>query len=117
MYLRLRYPHLKSISQRPMNKLTPKYFGPFTITDKLEKVAYKLQLPEGTKIHPVFHVSLLKRATGAEQANPELPLLLEEKDEQKEPEAIVDMRVVYNQGVPLIQVLVKWGPGDTNGDT
>jgi len=62
-------------------------------------------------------VSLLKRATGAEQANPELPLLPEENDKQKEPEVIVDRRVVYNQGVPLIQVLVKWGPEGTNGDT
>ena len=66
--------------------------------------------------HPVFHVSLLKRS-GAEQANLELPLLLEEKDEQKESEAIVDRRVVYNQGVPLIRVLVKWGLEGTNGDT
>jgi len=42
VYLRLQYLHLKSISQRPVNKLTPKYFGPFTITDKRGEVAYKL---------------------------------------------------------------------------
>ena len=81
VYLRLQYPHLKSMSKRPVNKLTPKYFGPFTITDKIGEVAYKLQLPKRTKIHPVFHVSLLKRTNGAEQATPELLLLPEENDE------------------------------------
>ena len=47
VYLRLRYQHLKSINQGPVTKLSPKYFGPFTITEKIGKVAYKLQLPEG----------------------------------------------------------------------
>jgi len=42
VYLRLRYPHLKAISKRPVNKLTPRYFGPFTITNKIGEVAYKL---------------------------------------------------------------------------
>ena len=39
-----------------------KYYGPFQITDKINDVAYKLQLPPQATIHPVFHVSLLRRA-------------------------------------------------------
>ena len=34
--------------------------GPFKIIDVIGQQAYKLSLPEEWKIHPVFHVSLLK---------------------------------------------------------
>ena len=43
-------------------RLAPRYIGPFPIVKKIEKVTYKLELPEDLKaIHPVFHVSLLKK--------------------------------------------------------
>ena len=60
VYLRLRYPHLKSITQRSMSKLNPRYYGPFPIIAMIGKVAYCLQLPKESQIHPVFQVSLKK---------------------------------------------------------
>ena len=47
------------------NKLSPRYFGPFQIERKLGSVAYKLSLPEGSLIHPVFNVSCLKAKLGS----------------------------------------------------
>ncbi|KAK2966767.1 hypothetical protein RJ640_015365 [Escallonia rubra] len=40
--------------------LIRRYEGPFPIVAKVGKVSYRLELPPKLKIHPVFHVSLLK---------------------------------------------------------
>ena len=40
-------------------KFTPKREGPFSITDILSPITYRLRLPRTWKIHPVFHASLL----------------------------------------------------------
>jgi hypothetical protein len=41
-------------------KLMPRFIGPFSITHVVGKGAYALKLPSHMKIHPVFHVSLLR---------------------------------------------------------
>lgn len=51
-----------TLASRSSNKLAFKYFGPFLIIAKVNEVAYQLKLPDGCQVHPVFHVSLLKKA-------------------------------------------------------
>ena len=43
-------------------KLSPRYIGPFEILRTVGEVAYELDLPPAfSSIHPVFHVSMLRR--------------------------------------------------------
>ena len=48
------------ISTLPSRKLFWKYMGPFTVSKRVNDVAYELELPKTWRAHNVFHVSLLK---------------------------------------------------------
>ncbi|XP_077223447.1 uncharacterized protein LOC143857059 [Tasmannia lanceolata] len=76
---------------------------------RIGAVAYKLQLPSHSKIHSVFHVSLLKRKIG-DSVVPivNLPEVGSEGQLLIEPVAILDRRIVRKGNVAVTQVLVQW---------
>ena len=41
-------------------KLLPRFMGPLKVLELIGPKAVRVQLPEGTKIHDVFHVSLVE---------------------------------------------------------
>ena len=91
----------------PSRKLGPRYIGPFKIKRKINDVAFELDLPSSYKIHPVFHVSLLKPVVPESFPDriepPPTPVEIEGELEF-EVEAILGCRKRGRQ----LQYLVKW---------
>jgi hypothetical protein len=50
-----------SVVSHPNNKLAFRYFGPFAISKCINPVVYEVALPPASRIHPVFHVSQLRK--------------------------------------------------------
>jgi hypothetical protein len=49
-------------------KLSPRYVGPYLIVQRIGNVAYKLELPpELAGVHPLFHVSQLRKCVVIEK--------------------------------------------------
>ena len=68
-------------------KMGPKREGPFEIEEVMGPVTYQLKLPQGWKVHNVFHATLLKPYTetgtyGENYMRPP-PELLEEQEVYK----------------------------------
>jgi ribosomal protein L21E len=98
-----------SVVSRPYPKLTFKYFGPYTVLEKIGSVAYKIQLPAQSKIHNVFHVSQLKDFTpDYSPVFSKLPLIPSLDIAEVTPEQVLEHRLVKKGNVAVTQVLVKW---------
>ena len=64
VYLHLQPYRQNSLEKSGPEKLMPRFYGPYCITRRVSEVGYELDLPCGSRIHNVFHVSCLKNAFG-----------------------------------------------------
>jgi hypothetical protein len=100
------------VIRRINQKLAARFYGPFRIVEKIGEVAYKLLLPDSSKIHPVFHVSLLKKAVGDYEVQGTLPKELEiTAEEDHYPEQVIGSRLITKEGLTVPQSLIKWRGG------
>uniref|UniRef100_A0A2N9I1L0 Reverse transcriptase n=1 Tax=Fagus sylvatica TaxID=28930 RepID=A0A2N9I1L0_FAGSY len=105
VYLRLQPYRQSSLAFRKNLKLSPRYFGPFQVVERVGAVAYKLKLPAESKLHSVFHVSNLKRKLGSqEEASTMLPVIGNSDGLVPLPQAILDRRTRRSKE----EVLVHW---------
>lgn len=65
VFLRLQPFKQTSLALRVNRKLAPRFYRPYKVLQKAGQMAYKLELPTESRIHPVFHVSCLKKKLGA----------------------------------------------------
>jgi hypothetical protein len=92
-------------------KLAPRYVGPYQITKRIGSLAYQLALPETMAgVHPVFHVSQLKKsekAVEAKQVHMELLDLQDTLEYAKYPEKILDRadKETRRTTIPFCKVL------------
>ncbi|TKA73877.1 hypothetical protein B0A49_11860, partial [Cryomyces minteri] len=95
-------------TERPSKKLDWKATGPHTVKAVISPYAYELDLPSSMKdVHPVFHTSLLRPATGDPlpgQVNAVPPPVVVNGEEEWEVDEIYDSRIIHRQ----LQYLVKW---------
>lgn len=94
------------MADRSSQKLAFKFFGPYKVVDKIGQVAYRLELLASSAVHPIFHVSQLKKVVGARHevtpSPPPASILW------SIPERILQRRQVP-QGARLVhQGLIQW---------
>ena len=91
----------------PKFKLAPRRYGPFKILAQVRSLAYKLEIPNHWRIHPVFHTSMINEYMEMEEHGPNFlkppPEVLNDK-EHYEVEAVLDSK---KQGRGT-KYLVKW---------
>ena len=93
VYLRLHPYKQTSLKGKGSKELNPRFYGPYKVVQKFGEVAYELELPEGSKIHIVYHVSCLKKVIGKHILVSEtLPLIDDEGQLILIPEIIVNTR-------------------------
>ena len=90
-------------------KLSPRFYGPFQIVERLGKVVYRLALPATSRIHPVFHVSQLKQKLGqSDRVAVEFPHVKDNGHVLLEPIRILDFRWRKIRKKVVQDALVHW---------
>lgn len=109
VYLRLQPCRQVSVAFRRNAKLAPKFFGPYQVLQRIGPVANELALPASSRIHPVFHVSLLKKKLGlGAVVQTTLPVTNEHGQLQLAPLTILDRKMIKRNNRPHSMVLVQW---------
>lgn len=75
VYVKLQPYRQLSLKDHAFQKLAAKFYGPFQILAKVGSVAYTLELPPQSKIHPTFHISQLKKKAGSHPVSTQLPIV------------------------------------------
>ena len=104
VWLHLLHHPTQSLEHRPKGKLGPRYAGPFQVVERIGQVAHCLQLPEGARLHDVFHVGLLKPFKGDPLIAP--PPVPPVQDGRLLPAPELVLRAQLCRGV--WHILVKW---------
>lgn len=76
VYLKMEPYRMAAFGLRGTIKLQSKFYGLIKILEQVGKPGYKLLLPEGVQIHPIFYVSQLKQHLGQKVVpSQDLPLI------------------------------------------
>jgi hypothetical protein len=106
VFLKLQPYIQNSVAVRSNQKLAYKFYGPYRVLARVGKVAYRLDLPKSSRIHPVIHVSQLKRVLGNHiQVQTEIPVF---DPGMQVPFRVLQRRMVRRGASTVSQVLIQW---------
>ncbi|GKD04399.1 retrotransposable element Tf2 [Tanacetum coccineum] len=86
-----------TVRQGRQHKLLAKFYGPFQIVVRIGKVAYRLQLPDHVKVHPVFHICQLNKCRSKVTTMGSFPICDDIGLIDVEPQAALDRRKEIEQ--------------------
>ncbi|XP_070677852.1 uncharacterized protein [Malus domestica] len=90
-------------------KLAPQFYGPSQVLARVGKVAYTLDLPPGSRIHPTFHISFLKPKLGSNvAASTALPPLSDTGLVTWTPEKVLQRGMIKKGNSAVTRWLIKW---------
>jgi hypothetical protein len=109
VYLKLQPYIQQSVQARGNQKLSFRFFGPYKILKRVGEVAYKLELPSSSQVHPVVHVSQLKRHVPPNTpVSPSIVALELFSDGVSEPLQIIEHAWVSTSNSSASRVCVRW---------
>ncbi len=99
-------------------KLLPRFIGPFSVIEQINKVAFKIDLPAGLRMHNVFHISLFRPyIEGKSPRSPPIPEVIKGEFEFIV-QRIMKFRVVEdNRKKKIREFLVRWKGYSAEHDT
>ncbi|KAJ9527945.1 hypothetical protein QJQ45_005607 [Haematococcus lacustris] len=99
-----------------VRKFVPRYVGPFVVEAKINANAYRLTLPANmSRLHPVFHVSLLKKYSGSDVGIMPPPVEWMDETPVYYVERLLDHR--YTRAGKAGEYLVQWEGYDASFNT
>ena len=108
VFLRLQPYIQSSLAIRANAKLAFRYFGPFQVEAKVGDRSYRLHLQAKSKLHPVFHVSQLRKGAPPTQVHEELPQVDDADPPHHVPDQVLQTHQVQRRHKTLERALIKW---------
>ncbi|KAF8407228.1 hypothetical protein HHK36_006355 [Tetracentron sinense] len=109
VFLKLQQYSQVSLFKRSNQKLVAHFFGPYKVVKCLGPIAYRLELPQNTRLHLVFHVSLLKKYVGPNVVvNRTIPAVLDTGVISPLPRSILDYCWTRQDHKMLEKLMVQW---------
>jgi hypothetical protein len=102
--LRLRQRPTASLPEAVTGKLKARFLGPYRVSEIINDVAVRLELPQQARLHDVFHVGTLKKFVGTPPAAPPPLPVIHQGAVVPEPLRVEQARLA--RGVR--QLLVHW---------
>lgn len=98
VYLKLELYEQKTLRKKFSLKLSERNYGPFKVLKRLGEVDYRLELPPSSRLHSIFHVSVLKKKIeNTSLIMEELPSFDDECMILLQPRVVLDYKVVTRE--------------------